>query len=90
MSPFAQRAVSRKRLFVVLSVLGVVVGLGLALFTGLQRLADPDYEIGLRSVVVLLVLLNARQNLRQYRYACELERLGTSETPALEDRTAQE
>jgi hypothetical protein len=28
-----------------------------------------------RAVIVVLVLLNARQNLRQYRYACLIEKL---------------
>ena len=73
---FAARAVGRKRLFLRLSVLGVVVGLGLAVYYAWMSSQDPDYALGLRSVVVLLVLLNARQNLRQYKYACALQALG--------------
>ena len=73
---FAARAVARKDLFLRLSVLGVVVGLGLAVYYAWMSSQDPNYPLGLRSVVVLLVLLNARQNLRQHKYACALQALG--------------
>lgn len=73
---FAEGAIRRERLFLVLSVAGVVVGLGLAILYGVRRFQDPGYPLGLRSVVVLLILLNARQNLRQYRYAALLRGLG--------------
>ena len=36
---------------------------------------NPAYPIGPRAVIVLLVLLNARQNLRQYKYARLIEGL---------------
>jgi hypothetical protein len=36
---------------------------------------SPAYPIGPRAVIVLLVLLNARQNLRWYKYARDLEGL---------------
>ena len=35
----------------------------------MQQLAEPTYPVGARAVIVLLILLNARMNLRQYRYA---------------------
>jgi len=67
---FAQQAMARSRLFLQLSVLGVMVALGLALWWWWQGVwvADDDTR-GLRLVLVILILLNARQNLRQHRYA---------------------
>lgn len=73
---FSRKAVRRKRLFLRLSIAGVLIGLALAGWYGWQRLHDPDYPIGARIVLVILILLNARQNLRQYRYAIALEELG--------------
>jgi hypothetical protein len=35
---------------------------------------NPHFDVGARAVIVVLVLLNARQNLRQYRYAGILEK----------------
>ena len=69
-----ERAVRRKKLFLVLSLAGVAVAAVLAAFYGYRRWTDPGYPLGARAVIVLLILLNARQNLRQYRYACALER----------------
>lgn len=81
---FARRALGRRRLFLALSVAGIAAGLGLAALYGYRRLIDPGYPLGLPAVVILLVLLNARQNLRQYRYVRVLESfsatiLGTDE-----------
>ena len=72
---FARRAVRRKKLFLVLSIAGVLVAAALAVFYGYRRWLDPDYPLGTRAVLVLLILLNARLNLRQYRYAGALESL---------------
>jgi len=72
---FAERAVRRKRSFLALALAGLVIALALASFYGYRRLTDPDFPLGARAVIVLLVLLNARQNLRQYRYAGVLEGL---------------
>jgi hypothetical protein len=72
---FAERAVGRKKVFLVLSIVSVAVAVGLALFYGYERLTDPSYPIGTRMVIVLLILLNARQNLRQHKYAALLEKL---------------
>ncbi len=61
---------ARSRLFLRLSVLGVAVALGVALWWWWQGIwAADDGTRGLRAVVITLVLLNARQNLRQHRYA---------------------
>ena len=72
---FAARAVRRKALFRVLAIAGVVIAAGLTLFYGYEKLHDPTYPIGPRLVLVVLILLNARQNLRQHKYAGLLEKL---------------
>ena len=72
---FARAAVRRKRVFAVLSAAGVVVGLALASFTAYRKLRDPGFAAALRGVLALMILLNARQHLRQFRYARILEKL---------------
>ena len=72
---FAARAVRRKKVFRVLSIAGIVIAAGLSLFYGWERLHNPSYPIGPRLVLVVLILLNARQNLRQHKYATLLEKL---------------
>ena len=72
---FADAAVGRKGLFLALSLTGIVVATALAVYYGYRWALDRTYPVGLRSVVIVLVLLNARQNLRQYRYAALLEKL---------------
>ena len=79
---FATGAVRRARLFLVLSGAGVAVALALGLYYVYRRVLDPGYPLGLRAVVIVLILLNARQNLRQYRYAQVLARLlGDADAP---------
>ena len=73
---FAGRAARRGRLFLALAVAGVSIALVLSVFYGYRRWTDASFPVGVRAVVVLLVLLNARQNLRQYRYASLLQKLG--------------
>ncbi|MCP3980151.1 MAG: hypothetical protein GY716_12670 [bacterium] len=73
---FAAAAVRRKKVFLALSIVGVAIGLGLGAFYLLQWTRRPDYPVGVRLVLVVLILLNARQNLRQYRFACLLEKPG--------------
>lgn len=72
---FARRAVRRKLLFRRLSFASVAVAAGLAVFYAYERLRDPTFAMLPRAVIILLILLNARQNLRQYRYAAILEKL---------------
>ena len=59
---FARRAVRRKVLF-------------LRILYSTLWWRDHSYPVGPRAVIVLLILLNARQNLRQYRYAGVLEQI---------------
>jgi len=59
-----------------LAYAGVAVAIALSVFYGYRRSRDPSFQVGTRAVVVLLILLNARQNLRQYRYATLLGKLG--------------
>lgn len=72
---FARRSIKRKKLFLALSIASVIVGLSLALFYAWQYATQPDFAIGIHFVLVLLILLMARQNLRQYYYAKILEKL---------------
>ena len=70
---FIQRALRRKTLFLALSIVGVVIAALLSAYYGYRVLHDPDFPIGPRAVIVVLVLLNSRQNLRQYRFATFIE-----------------
>ena len=72
---FAERAIRRKRIFWTLSMVSVAVAALLTVIVVVARLHDPSFAIGPRLVIVLLILLNARQNLRQYKYAEILEKL---------------
>jgi len=72
---FTTRAIRRKRLFRILSQASVVVAFVLAAVYGLERLRDPSFSLAPRAVIILLILLNARQNLRQHKYAAILEKL---------------
>ena len=78
---FAGRAVRRGRLFLALAWAGVLIAIALSVFYGYRRWTDPNFAVGARAVVVLLILLNARQNLRQYRYASLLRKLGDLRSP---------
>ncbi len=72
---FARRAIQRKKLFLVISICSVVIGLCLALLYLWQYTTQPDFAPGIHFVVVLLILFVARQNLRQHLYARVLEKL---------------
>jgi len=76
---FARRAVRRKALFLKLSVASLIVAAGLVVLYSILWWQDHSYSVGPRAVIILLILLNARQNLRQYRYAGVLEQLLPSE-----------
>ena len=66
---FALRAIRRKGLFLGLSIAGLVIAFALTVLYGFLWWRNPAFPIAPRAVIVLLVLLNARQNLRQYKYA---------------------
>ncbi len=66
---FVARFIRRQKLFATLSAIGVAVGLGLALYWAFD--GKPGHK--LQFVVVLLVLLNARNQLRQWRVAKAFE-----------------
>ena len=70
---FALRAIRRKRLFLGLSIAGLVIAFALSVLYGVLWWRSPEFPVVPRAVIVLLVLLNARQNLRQYKYARLLE-----------------
>jgi hypothetical protein len=72
---FVARALRRRRLFLALSIVGLVVAVGLGGYYTWRKLHDPASAVGARMVIVVLVLLNSRQNLRQYRFAGILEKL---------------
>lgn len=69
----AINTIRRKKIFLVLSIVSVIVGLGLAVFYFWEAYAHPRFDIGIHFVLVVLILLNARQNFRQYKYAKILE-----------------
>jgi hypothetical protein len=64
---FAHKAIKREVLFFRLSMLGVFIGLFVLLASVLRGLAGDPWAPTF--VVSILVLLNARQNLRQAKYA---------------------
>jgi hypothetical protein len=66
---FAHRAIRRKRLFLGLSIAGLAIAFALSVLYAVLWWRNPAFPIAPRAVIVLLVLLNARQNLRQYKYA---------------------
>jgi flagellar biogenesis protein FliO len=70
---FVERALRRKKLFLVLSIVGIVIAVVLAAYYGVRRFNDPTFPIGARAVIIILILLNSRQNLRQYRFASFIE-----------------
>lgn len=70
---FVERALRRKKLFLTISIVGMVIACVLAAYSGFRRLNDPTFPIESRAVIVVLILLNSRQNLRQYRFASFIE-----------------
>lgn len=75
---FAAQAVRRKAVFRTLSIAGVAIGALLAVYYGWERVQDPSYPLTSHLVLVVLILLNARQNLRQHKYAVLIEKLTRS------------
>lgn len=63
------KVIRRNKLFLILSAASVIVALSLTVLYSWQAYTRPDFDIGIHFIVVILILLNARQNLRQYMYA---------------------
>jgi len=76
----AAKAIRRKKLFLALSITSVIVGLSMAVFYCWEAYTQSGFDIGIHFALVILILLNARQNLRQYNYAKILEMLNLSDT----------
>ena len=70
---FVERALRRKKLFLAISIVGMVIAVVLAAYYGFRRLNDPTFPVASHAVIVVLILLNSRQNLRQYRFASFIE-----------------
>ena len=70
---FVEQSIQREQLFFRLSMLGVFVGLILFAMSGLRWWSGESG--GSTFVMSILVLLNARQNLRQSKYARVLAQL---------------
>ena len=64
---FAATAIRRERMFFRLSMASVFVGLVTLVVAGTRLVQDQDW--GSTFVIAILILLNARQNLRQSKYA---------------------
>jgi len=69
----ALKAIQRKKLFLAISITSVIIGSGLAIFYSWEAYTQPNFDIGIHFALVILIFLNARQNLRQYNYAKILE-----------------
>lgn len=69
------KTMHKEKLFLSLSIASVLIGLSLAVYYVWKAYAFPEFTPGIHFVVVLLVLLNARQNLRQYFLARILTKL---------------
>ncbi len=76
---FVEQAVSRKERYKNLSLLSVIVGALLGAYYAVESMGDPNFEWGVHAVLVVMILLNGRQNLRQFKYARALEGLLESE-----------
>jgi hypothetical protein len=72
---FAAKAIRRKDLFRTISNVSIAIAALLAIVYGVERVRDPSFSLVPRAVIILLILLNARQNLRQHKYAAILEKL---------------
>ncbi len=82
----ARKTIRRKKLFLALSLVSVVVGLGLAGYSFWRASTTTDFDAGIHFVLVVLILLNARQNLRQYNYAKILEAVWVPDEPSSADK----
>lgn len=73
-----KKAIRRQKLFLVLSIISVVIAFALGAFYTWEAFNQKGFNKSVHFIVVILILLNARQNLRQYNYAKVLEKLTCS------------
>ena len=85
---FIERAIGRSRLFLIMMWLGLAVGFLLLAHATYLAIFSPGGAGALRWVLAIMILLNARQNLRQHKYAEALRKLH-SPTILPEDEIAQ-
>ena len=64
-----EKVIRRKKLFLGLSIISVIIAIILAVYYIWATLNQPNFDKGIHFILVILILLNARQNLRQYQYA---------------------
>ena len=70
---FTIQAIHRKQIYLLISIISVIFGLGLTLYYGWLSYTVDDFDKGVHFILVILILLNARQNFRQYVYASILQ-----------------
>ena len=73
---FLERAVARKGIYLRLSIAGIAGLAGWYLWSWISARNTTAHTLT-GFVIVTLILLNARQNLRQFRYGRILEKLTT-------------
>lgn len=73
---FAARIVRRKKLFLGLSFAGLAGAAAVIAYALIRRSYNPAFEFAPRLVIAVFILLNSRQNLRQYRVAAIFEDIG--------------
>jgi len=76
---FVEKAIGRSRIFLVVMWVGLAIGLPLLVHTITLSIASGGDNLGLRAIVAIMILLNARQNLRQHKYAEALRKLYPSQ-----------
>ena len=83
---FVDRATRRSTLFLRLSIVGVVFGVFMLCMAGYRAVEGAGG--GSAFIIGILVLLNARQNLRQHKYAEVLKgvKAGSVQLEAHDDR----
>jgi hypothetical protein len=79
---FALKTIQRKQTYLVISILSVIIGVCLTLYYSWLANTVIDFEKGIHAILIILILLNARQNLRQYNYAKILEAIFLKERPS--------
>ncbi len=66
---FAEGVLRKRRIFLPVMALGILVGAAVVIHAVWLGQTHPDSLTGLRTILGIMILLNARQQLRQHRYA---------------------